>query len=134
VTPRPTATPRASAQIRSLDFSNRMWAQWEFKSGDKLSIRFEMEAISNKSVREFELYLYATDKRGNRIYGANQIYYATTSKTISPGRVEYSDYIVIPDESKIDKVYCGIKRVVLSDGTVEEVPDSKVEYYYWTIE
>lgn len=134
ITARPTATPRTSAEIRSLDFSSRMWAQWEFKSGDILSICFEMENLSSKSVREFELYLYATDTRGNRIYGANQIYYATTVKTIASGRTAYSDYIAIPDESRIDRVYCGIKRVVLSDGTVEEVPDSRVDYSYWTIE
>ena len=87
-----------------------------------------------KRVRSFELYLYATDSRGNRIYGANQIYYATTTKSISSGATAYSDYILIPDQQKIDKVYCGIKRVELSDGTVEEVPDSQVEYFYWTIQ
>ncbi len=131
---KPTSTPSRLNQIRSLSFSDSLWAEWEFKSDDKLSLRFEMTASKGKSVRSFELYIYAADSRGRRIYGTNQIYHATTEKTIRSGQTDFSDYIIIPKQSQIAFVYCGIKQVTLSDGTIETVPDSQIEYFEWTID
>lgn len=131
---RPTQTPARLDRIRSLSFSDSLWAEWEFSSNDKLSIRFEVTAGKEKRIRSFELYLYAVDSRGRRIYGSNQIYHATTEKTIRAGQTGFSDYIILPKQSQIALVYCGIKQVTCSDGTVETVPDSQVEYYEWTIE
>ena len=75
--------------------------------------------------------MYAEDVWGNRIYGDNTVYYKTTSKSVAPGITTYCDYITLPDRSRIDTVYVGIKKVIFSDGTVHE--NSSIDYWHWKI-
>ena len=130
-TPVPTAAPRLVSEITALDFSNRQWAEWDF-SQNKMRARFEMTAGS-KAVKSYVLYVYGADRYGNRLSG-QQIYFGTTSTALSARRTAYSNYITIPDNSRLARIYCGIKKVTLQDGTVQEVNDGDIEYFYWEIE
>ena len=105
--------------------------QWQNAKGDKLSFRAKVTNTSrSRTVKAFEFYMYATDVWGDKIYGTS-IYYGTTSKTIKPGQAAFSDYFLLPNRSKISRVWCGVKKVIFSDGTVRE--NSTVDYSYWTI-
>lgn len=124
-----TKTDLLAPKVQAISFDDR--AEWR-ESGDILSIRFRMKAGS-KDVSAFELYVYATDVWGEKIYGKDMVYYATTEKSIKAGKTAYSDYINIPNRRHIHNVYCGIKRVMLKDGTKKEYPLNANDYYYWTI-
>ena len=105
--------------------------QWK-ANGSKLNMRVQIKNnYKNKTVKGFELYMYATDIWGERIYGATTVYYATTKQTIKPGNKAYSDYMTLPDRSKIDRVHVGIHRVAFDDDTTMEF--NNPEYYYWDI-
>ncbi|MBQ8092179.1 MAG: hypothetical protein IJ242_01185 [Clostridia bacterium] len=136
-TPKPATNSSSSSRsektfygITSMAFSDRMWATWEKKPGDMLNIRFEVLA-KTRQVKSFVLYLYAVDDWGDPIYSRN--YTWQTNRQIARGVTAYSDYILLPDRSKIKTVYCGIKRVNFTEGPSEEVDDNDVEYYYWNI-
>lgn len=112
-----------------LEILEEAYAEWETLSGDKLKIHFEVSNTGRqKTVKAFELFVYAEDVWGNKIYGDN-VYYDTTEKEVTPGATIYSDYFVIPDASEISKIYCGIHKVAYTDGTTYTVKD--VEYCYW---
>ena len=108
------------------------YATWEHLSGDKLGIKFE---ISNqaygRTVKAFELYVYAIDTWGDKIYDDN-VYYATTTREVAPGKTVYSDRFVIPNRREIRKVYCGIHKIMYTDGTIKII--SPVDYSEWEIE
>ena len=74
--------------------------------------------------------MYATDVWGDKIYG-DSIYYGTTTKTVKPGQSVFSDYFLLPNRSRISKVWCGVKKVIFSDGTIRE--NSTVDYGCWTV-
>ncbi|MBR1707550.1 MAG: PT domain-containing protein [Clostridia bacterium] len=131
-TARPTATPRTKSEIKWLHFSDRLWAEWDNESANRLKIRFEI--VSDQyPIKSFDMYVYATNFMGERIYGDNFTYNFTTNRSMTSYRTAWSDYIRLPQRSSINEVYCGIKRVTLRDGSVEEIPDSDIVYYYWTI-
>ena len=129
-TPRPAAP--AQRTIQWLAFSERGWAEWDNESANRLKIRFEVTS-KQYPIKSFDMYIYATNFMGERIYGDTFVYNWTTNRAMTDYRTAYSDWVRIPERKSIDRVYCGIKRVTLRDGTTEEVPDSDVEYYYWTI-
>lgn len=105
--------------------------QWKNASGDKLSFRAKVTNTSRThTVRAFEFYMYATDVWGDKIY-SDSIYYGTTTRTVKPGQSAFSDYFLLPNRGKISKVWCGVKKVIFSDGTVRE--NSTVDYGCWTI-
>ncbi len=107
-------------------------AQWDYVDGDILKIRFQVTNIAKKkTAKAFELYVYAKDAWGNEIYGTDMVYYETTTEIIAPGDTIYSDYIYLPNRSKIDQVHVGVNKIVYSDGTVVEA--DRVDYVYWTI-
>lgn len=109
------------------------YAEWDNLSGDKLKIHFQVTNIAKKkTVKAFELYVYATDVWGDKIYGTTY-YYGTTTKNVSPGKTVYSDYLTIPDRSKINDVYCGIHKVAYTDGSTYTVPDYQIDYCSWNI-
>ena len=115
----------------TLFFDDGAYATWEYLSGDKLSFKAQVTNREyGKTVKAFELYVYATDAWGNDIYG-DYVYYGTTTKTVSPGSTVYSDRLVIPDRSKIYNVYCGIHKILYDDGTSVTIDD--INYCYWTI-
>jgi len=115
----------------TLFFDDGAYATWEYLSGDKLSFKAQVTNREyGKTVKTFELYVYATDAWGNDIYG-DYVYYGTTTKNVSPGSTVYSDSLVIPDRSKIYNVYCGIHKILYDDGTSVTIDD--INYCYWTI-
>ena len=107
------------------------YATWEYLSGDKLGIKFE---VSNqeygKTVKAFELYVYATDAWGDKIYDDN-VYYGTTTREVAPGKTIYSDRFVIPNQREISSVYCGIHKIMYTDGTIKTI--NSVDYCEWEI-
>ena len=115
----------------TLYIKNGAYATWNSLSNDKFQIKFE---ISNqeygRAVKAFELYVYAEDAWGNKIYG-DSVYYSTTMRTVNPGSTVYSDNFVIPDRSKIYKVYCGIHKILYADGSTITIQD--IDYGYWVV-
>lgn len=106
--------------------------QWEKTSNNRMKFRCKVyNHHSSKTIKAFELYIYATNVWGERLYGETSVYYGTTTREIKPGGNAYSDYLVIPQRNSIDQVYVGVKRVVYTDGTQETTED--VDYRYWTI-
>lgn len=121
-------------KIGSLKFEDGARAEWKKLSGDKMQVRFQVTNPSPKTVKGFELYVYATDIWGERIYGESTYYYWTTAKKIAPGKTAYSDWVTLPDRSQVDQLHCAIKRVVDTDGKIWETQDFKLEYWYWDVE
>ncbi|MDO5132710.1 MAG: hypothetical protein Q4D81_06990 [Eubacteriales bacterium] len=103
---------------------------------DYLSIRIQVTNYSSyKTAREFDVIVYAEDMWGRKIYGDNTYYRSTTVKNIKPGETVYSDFITIPDRSRIRKVYAAVKRAVFTDGTIREYEDVPLDGYgRWEIE
>ena len=115
----------------SLEIKNGAYAEWYDLNGNMLKIHFQVtNQARKKTVKAFELYVYATDVWGNKIYGS-KIYKWTTTKNVSPGKTTYSDYITIPNRNVINEVYCGINKVAYTDGTVYTYP--YVDYASWSI-
>ena len=131
-TARPTVKPSVVSKPRPLIFPDNANGQWQNVGSNQLKFRCQVKNSSGSdTIRAFELYLYPTDVWGNRLIGSDEVYYHTTTKEIKPGQTSYSDYFTIGDRSETANIYVGIKRVVLTDGTVYEYDD--VEYWSWTI-
>ena len=133
-TAKPTARPTATPAYMPLQFFKGAYVEWKDLDNDMFKIRVQVRNTSLlHEVKAFELYMYATDVYGDRIYGEDRVYYATTKRAVEPrGGVVYSDYLTVPCRSQVDKVYFGINRAVYSDGTVVEA--SKIDYWNWTID
>lgn len=126
--------PKTSDPKMVLYFKNGSYAEWEYLNGNKLKIHFQVtNKGKEKTVKAFELYVYAEDVWGNELYG-NNVYYATTTKKVAPGKTVYSDYITIPKRSSIATVKCGIHKVAYTDGTTYTVPETQIDYATWTID
>lgn len=105
---------------------------WKAIDNDQLKIRVQVRNASRyREVKAFEIYMYATDVWGERIYGENWIYYETTNKKVAPGETVYSTYFVVPDFSRIDQVHFGIHRIAYSDGSTVEA--DSIDYWYWSL-
>ena len=112
-------------------FADTAYAEWESASNNRLKVHFEVSNQgSGKTIRSFELYVYAVDARGSRLYGQSDVYRWTTQKEIAPGRTVYSDYVTIPNRDEIAKIYCGIHQVTYTDGSTAAA--GKVDYASWT--
>lgn len=99
---------------------------------DMLAIHFEVtNRESGKEIKAFELCAYATDVWGNRIYGDGNVYTETTVATVLPGSTVNSEDFMLSERSKIAKVYCGIHKVLYTDGTT--ATDEDMEYVGWII-
>jgi len=115
-----------------LTFPEGSRGEWKYKDGNKISMRVKVTNSSRAlTVTAFEIYMYAEDVWGDRIYGDTTVYYDTTTKTVAPGSTAFSDYITMPQRSEIYKIYAGVKKVRLSDGTTRE--NSTIDYSNWTI-
>ncbi|MGN0774138.1 MAG: hypothetical protein ACI4MP_10180 [Candidatus Ventricola sp.] len=111
------------------------YARWEDASNDKLNFRPKVYSHSTTlTLRAVELYYYATDVWGDPVYGENQYYRHTSKLTLKPGEKAYTDWVALPERREIDRVYCGIKRLSYSDGTIVEFDDDEIEFISWTIE
>jgi peptidoglycan hydrolase-like protein with peptidoglycan-binding domain len=105
-------------------------AEWYSRSGDELQIHFQVANKSkNRTVKTFELCVYATNAKGDQIY--DKAYYWTTTLNVKPGETVYSNYITLPDRSQIAQIHCGISKVVYSDGTTESLKDSMIDFWTW---
>lgn len=118
-----------------LKFAEGARGQWQKVSGNKMQARFSVynPAESDKTVKAFELYVYAKDVWGNRIYGDTTYYYWTTKKNVAPGKSVYSDYCTIPDRSEVETLHVAIKKFIYTDGTIVEIKDDDLDYWKWTI-
>ena len=117
----------------TLSITSNCFGQWDYLN-DKLKIRIEVENKSyGNTIKAFELYAYAVDTWGNRIYGETQVYYLTTEKSVAPGKKVYSDYFILPNRNKISKVYFGIHKVLLWDGKTVTYEGKDINYWNWTI-
>ena len=117
----------------ALSFPNNAYAEWNYPGGDKLKIHFQVKNTAKvRTVKAFELYVYAEDVWGNDLYD-DYVYYDTTTRTVKPGDTVYSDYMTIPDADDISTVYCAIHKVAYTDGTTYTVQESKMHYVSWTI-
>ena len=118
----------------ALYFEDSAYAEWYDLSGDEIQIHFQVtNKAKHKTVKAFELYAYATDVWGTRIYGTTAVYYWTTTKNVKPGATIYSDYVTMPDRSEINLIYCGISRIIYADGSVEALEDDEINYFSWSI-
>lgn len=108
--------------------------EWKKISGNKLKFRVKVTNVSKtKTVKAFELYVYAVDIWGDRINGENTYYYDTTTKKIKPGESAFCDYFILPNRSEINRIYVGVKKAVFTDGTMRE--NLTVQYNTsWNIE
>ena len=105
------------------------YMQWQSLDNNRLKVRFKVtNESSTKTVKAFELYVYAEDVWGERLYGDTTVYPGTTEKKIKPGETVYSDYIVIPDRRSISTICCRISRIAFTDGIVREYSSSEKEY------
>ena len=105
------------------------YMQWQSLDNNRLKVRFKVtNESSTKTVKAFELYVYAEDVWGERLYGDTTVYTGTTEKKIKPGETVYSDYIVIPERRSISTIYCRISRIAYIDGTVREYSSDEKEY------
>jgi len=111
------------------------YGRWEKVSGDKLKFRCKIHNPSQtKTVKAVELWLYAEDVWGDRIYGENTYYSWTTTKKIEPGETVYSDDIIVPNRSEIEMVYVAVARYIYTDGTdAVEIPHEELNYHWWEI-
>lgn len=105
------------------------YMQWQSLDNNRLKVRFKVtNESSTKTVKAFELYVYAEDVWGERLYGDTAVYTGTTEKKIKPGETVYSDYIVIPDRRSISTICCRISRIAFTDDIVREYSSSEKEY------
>ena len=105
------------------------YMQWQSLDNNRLKVRVKVtNESSTKTVKAFELYVYAEDVWGERLYGDTTVYTGTTEKKIKPGETVYSDYIVIPDRRSISTICCRISRIAFTDGIVREYSSSEKEY------
>ena len=123
VTPTPTPKPQIETAL-SLETMH-----WETTDDNKAVVSFDVRnAPYGTSVASFEIYLYATDSFGNRIYGEDYEFNRTTEKDVDPGRTVRSDKFILPQWSKVCSIYCKIYRVKLTDGSTVLL-DSKYDCY-----
>lgn len=106
--------------------------EWKYYNNDILGMRIKVTNVSKTwTIKAFQIYMYAEDMWGERIYGDDYVYYNTTNKRVAPGETVFCDYIKLPQRSRIVKVHAGVKKVIFTDGTIRE--NDTVEYWNWTI-
>ena len=128
-----TPTPKPALHVDVVDEDGDGYGQWKKGKNDMFQFRCKVyNHHETKKVKAFELYLYADNVWGEPVYEEGVYYYHTTTKKINPGSSAYSDYFNVPDRSQIAAVHVGVKRVIYTDDTVEEVSD--VDYAYWEID
>ena len=117
-------SPRANAEWR-----------WESDSSDVLDLRVQVSNYSRKkTVTAYELYIFAEDLWGNKVFGDTVKIRATFENTINPGETIYSGHMYLPERKKISRFYAAVKRVKLSDGTIcENYILDESDYTYWDI-
>lgn len=106
--------------------------EWNKANDNKLAMRVMVTNISRtRTVKAFDVYMYAENVYGERIYGGDLCYYETTIANVGPGQSTFCNYTYLPNRSNIYKVYACVKRVVCTDGTVLE--NDNMTFCGWTI-
>lgn len=109
------------------------YASWDYVEDDKLSIKFQVSnSRIGKTIKSFELYVYAVDAQDKNLYDG-MVYHYTSTVAINAGRQLYSDEINLPNATSISKVFCGIHKVTYTDGTSATVDIDEIEYRCWKI-
>ena len=124
----------AAGEGMHLGFQGGARSSWNQLDNDRMKARFTVTNTSaDKTVKAFEMRVYATDESGQRIYGDSTYYYWTTKKEIAPGQSAYSDYCTIPDRSEVDKLCVAVKKYVYTDGDIVEIDDENLKYWEWDV-
>lgn len=108
--------------------------KWSRLDNDRMKAHFTVANTSDKTVKSFEMRVYATDDRGMRIYGESTYFYWTTKKEIAPGETASSDECTLPDCSRIARLYAAVKKVAYTDGTQQETDDGALNYVDWRVD
>ena len=125
---------RYSEPSLTLGFNKDCYISWTNISGNKLQINVEVfNSSTTRTIKAFELFVYATDVWGERIWGDDFVYRWTTEKNVKPGAEVKSESVNLPDRSDIHTVYIAVKRVKYSDGATYEVPNGQLNYWHWAI-
>lgn len=107
------------------------WGEWKSLSKDRMKFRIEVQNVSTwRTVKSFELYCYPGGQDGANLLG-DRVYYKTTKKSVKPGQTVKCDYFTMDYRSSTDEVYCGVRKVTYSDGTV--AVNDTVDYGCWSI-
>lgn len=123
VTPSPSPVPRVDTTITLGTM------HWETTGDDRAAVSFDViNGSQSTTVESFELYLYATDAAGSRLYGDTYEFNRTTGTVLAPGKTVRSDKFVLPQWSRVYTVCCKIYRITLSNGSVITL-DSKYDSY-----
>ncbi|MBR5302423.1 MAG: hypothetical protein IKU38_06290 [Clostridia bacterium] len=118
-----------AASKGKLHFPETSNAMWEKRSNDQLAFRCQLQNNGYAKTVAYELYIYTENIWEERMQ--EEAYRFTVRKALEPNQVGYTEYIVLPDQKEIDKVYVGIKRVKYDSGVIETFDNMK--YYNWTI-
>ena len=136
-TPKPTLkpTPRKTAEPRiTLQIPDDGYGEWYFSRND-LAFRLQVRNVSStKTVTSYEIYLYPTDSRGNRLLNPNEVYVLTCDTNVRPGKTVYTDYIFMDDADDIRYVYAAIHKVKYDNGKTEETYVRSSNYSWWKID
>ncbi|GHU68962.1 hypothetical protein FACS1894184_12090 [Clostridia bacterium] len=85
---------------------------------DDLQVFLEVwNRADGKTVKSFDLSIYATDEDDKRIDEDEKDYKGTTAKSISPGKSDWSECITIPDASDAVYIHAIVENVTYTDGT-----------------
>lgn len=114
-------------QTPRLTFGNSYYKKYD---DNKIGFSVKIRNDYNKSIKAIELYMYATDVWGERLYGETTYYYKTTKKTVKSGSWMSSDYMVMPKRSKIDRIYVAVHRIAFADGTSKTFYSPSYDTYY----
>ena len=113
-----------------LVFQEGARGEWKDGTKDRLGFRVKVTNSSrSRTIKAFELSFYTTDVWGDRI-DSGTLYVGTTTKKIKPGKSAFSDYFLLPDRSRIATIWCGVSKVIFTDGEIRE--NSDIDYWSWS--
>jgi len=139
-----TDSPVASVEMQSLIFSGQVTSNGMplcfaignptyTENGDNtLSVTFSITNNSDKAIRDFVIYVYATGDDMQNIYG-NNVYSYTMETPLQPGETVESVEFVLEQRDQFTMIYGGFPSVTYEDGTVFSVNAWEVEYTIWRI-
>lgn len=130
----PKRTSRGQVELWE-ECDGKGYASWKKLDGNKLRFGAKLYNHSdNLTLKAVELYFYATDVWGERIYGNTTVYIIESKLKLAPGKKSYPDFIALPNRDRISTVSCGIKRLAYTNGTIVEYDNSDIEYQHWSID
>lgn len=133
VTPKPTPTPYLEPKY-PIDFGNDGYVG---TSGDPYLNPKIVNISKKKTVDGFTLIYYCTDIYGDKLYFDNTKKYTsvyTYNKTLKPGQSTYPGKVSLDLYGHgIKRIYVAIMKIHTTDGKTYDIPESQLDYYYWTV-